>query len=88
MREIPFTIVRGFCMGAADVVPGVSGGTVALVLGIYHRLITAVQTGSIALGRFAKLDLKGGIASCARSNGPSSSRWWAASAWPCSASPN
>lgn len=30
-------------MGAADVVPGVSGGTVALVLGIYVRLINAVS---------------------------------------------
>ena len=35
--------VRGVCMGAADVVPGVSGGTVALVLGIYTRLIQAVS---------------------------------------------
>jgi putative membrane protein len=34
---------RGVCMGAADVVPGVSGGTVALVLGIYERLVTAVS---------------------------------------------
>ena len=30
-------------MGAADIVPGVSGGTVALVLGIYNRLVTAVS---------------------------------------------
>ncbi|TWT78520.1 hypothetical protein Pla123a_13130 [Posidoniimonas polymericola] len=30
-------------MGAADIVPGVSGGTVALVLGIYQRLVTAVS---------------------------------------------
>ena len=30
-------------MGAADVIPGVSGGTVALVLGIYHRLVTAIS---------------------------------------------
>lgn len=61
VREIPFTIVRGFFMGAADVVPGVSGGTVALVFGMYHRLIDAVRTGSTALGRFAKLDLRGGV---------------------------
>ncbi|HMQ34102.1 MAG TPA: DUF368 domain-containing protein, partial [Chloroflexaceae bacterium] len=53
--QIPFTIVRGFCMGAADVVPGVSGGTVALVFGIYHRLITAVQAGSSALGHLVNL---------------------------------
>lgn len=34
---------RGFCMGAADTVPGVSGGTVALILGHYQRLVTAVS---------------------------------------------
>jgi len=36
-------------MGAADIVPGVSGGTVALVLGIYERLIGNVHTGAQAL---------------------------------------
>jgi len=49
-------------MGAADVVPGVSGGTVALVLGIYHRLIEAIRTGSRALGRLLKFDVSGGVA--------------------------
>jgi putative membrane protein len=33
---------RGFLMGVADVVPGVSGGTIALLTGIYPRLITAL----------------------------------------------
>lgn len=33
----------GVLMGAADIVPGVSGGTVALILGIYHRLVTAIS---------------------------------------------
>ena len=35
--------IRGLCMGCADVVPGVSGGTVALILGIYERLLTAIS---------------------------------------------
>ena len=35
--------LKGVCMGAADVVPGVSGGTVALVTGIYERLIGAIS---------------------------------------------
>ncbi len=39
-------IARGFAMGAADIVPGVSGGTVALVLGIYERLIRNVHAGA------------------------------------------
>ena len=33
----------GLAMGAADIVPGVSGGTVALILGIYERLVTAIS---------------------------------------------
>lgn len=36
------TFARGFLMGVADVVPGVSGGTVALLTGIYPRLINAL----------------------------------------------
>ena len=36
-------ILRGLLMGGADIVPGVSGGTVALILGIYERLITAIS---------------------------------------------
>ena len=30
-------------MGVADVVPGVSGGTIALVMGIYDQLITTIR---------------------------------------------
>lgn len=36
-------IGRGMLMGGADVIPGVSGGTIALILGIYERLVTAVS---------------------------------------------
>jgi len=36
-------IYRGFLMGASDVIPGVSGGTIALLLGIYDRLISAIN---------------------------------------------
>ncbi|MBN2059004.1 MAG: DUF368 domain-containing protein [Deltaproteobacteria bacterium] len=35
---------RGFCMGAADVVPGVSGGTMAFILGIYEELVKAIRS--------------------------------------------
>jgi putative membrane protein len=37
------TALCGLMMGAADIVPGVSGGTVALVLGIYNRLVSAIS---------------------------------------------
>jgi putative membrane protein len=35
--------IIGLVMGAAEVVPGVSGGTIAFITGIYLRLITAIQ---------------------------------------------
>ena len=46
-------------MGAADIVPGVSGGTVALVLGIYERLIGNVRTGAHALKQLLTGDVGG-----------------------------
>ena len=46
-------------MGAADIVPGVSGGTVALVLGIYERLIRNVHTGAQSLKALLTGDLEG-----------------------------
>ncbi|TFJ92080.1 DUF368 domain-containing protein [Lentibacillus salicampi] len=36
-------IYRGLVMGASDVIPGVSGGTIAVLLGIYDRLIAAIN---------------------------------------------
>ena len=36
--------IKGFCMGAADVVPGVSGGTMAFILGIYEELIKSLKS--------------------------------------------
>ncbi len=43
------TAAKGFCMGAADVVPGVSGGTMAFVLGIYERLLRALRAFDLEL---------------------------------------
>jgi putative membrane protein len=43
-------VAGGFFMGAADLVPGVSGGTIALVLGLYERLVDSIREGSSALG--------------------------------------
>ena len=59
IRKTPLHVVRGFLMGAADVVPGVSGGTIALVLGIYERLIDSIRSGSSALGKMVRGDLAG-----------------------------
>jgi len=50
---------KGFCMGAADVVPGVSGGTMAFILGIYERLIAAIRSFDVIwLQHVFKLDVK------------------------------
>ncbi len=48
--------VKGACMGAADVIPGVSGGTIAFIMGIYDEFV-----GSLASinGEAVKLLLKG-----------------------------
>lgn len=36
--------VKGACMGAADVIPGVSGGTIAFITGIYDQLIESINS--------------------------------------------
>lgn len=43
-KESPLLIIKGFLMGSADIVPGVSGGTMALITGIYDRLIFAIKS--------------------------------------------
>ena len=44
-KLVDYTIVtlKGMAMGAADVVPGVSGGTIAFISGIYEELITSIN---------------------------------------------
>lgn len=42
-KEYAGLAARGFCMGSADVVPGVSGGTMAFILGIYEELIGSIR---------------------------------------------
>lgn len=47
-------------MGAADVVPGVSGGTIAFIVGIYDRLITALSgVNADSIRMLLKADFKG-----------------------------
>ncbi len=41
--------LRGLAMGAADIVPGVSGGTIAFITGIYFRLLAAINAIPAAL---------------------------------------
>ena len=37
------TAFHGFCMALADSVPGVSGGTIAFILGFYERFLDALK---------------------------------------------
>lgn len=41
-RDLLEIYLKGVAMGAADAVPGVSGGTIALIAGVYERLISAL----------------------------------------------
>jgi putative membrane protein len=50
--------LKGMAMGAADVVPGVSGGTIAFISGIYEELIDSIE--SVGPGRLADLR-RGGL---------------------------
>ncbi len=38
----PWAVASGFLMGGADAIPGVSGGTIALIIGIYERFIDSL----------------------------------------------
>lgn len=52
--------LSGVLMGAADVVPGVSGGTIAFILGVYERLINALSgVNKTSLTMLIKGDFKG-----------------------------
>lgn len=44
LRDYGFLVLKGMGMGAADVVPGVSGGTIAFIVGIYEELINSIKS--------------------------------------------
>ncbi len=53
--------LRGLLMGAADIVPGVSGGTMAFITGIYDRLLASIRAFDLHCLRLA---LKGDLRGC------------------------
>ncbi len=60
MKEALLIFLRGVFMGMADIIPGVSGGTIALITGIYERFIFALRNiNSKPFTLFIKGDLKG-----------------------------
>ena len=44
MKNYVILVLKGIAMGAANVIPGVSGGTMALITGIFERLIDAIKS--------------------------------------------
>ena len=43
MKEYLVLAIKGFIIGVANIIPGVSGGTLAITLGIYERLINILS---------------------------------------------
>lgn len=58
MKTHLIIFLKGFAMGAANVIPGVSGGTIALITGIFERLINAIKSFNLTA---LKLLMKGKI---------------------------
>ncbi len=56
MKKYITLFAKGFGVGAANVIPGVSGGTIALITGIFERLVDSVKSFDLAA---LKLILKG-----------------------------
>ncbi len=56
MKKHLVLVLKGMAMGAANVIPGVSGGTIALITGIFERLIDAIKSFNLDA---VKLILKG-----------------------------
>ena len=52
-------VAKGFCIGTADIIPGVSGGTMAFILGIYAEFIAAIKSFDLAvLTALLRLDFR------------------------------
>lgn len=59
-RNYLMLVLKGIGMGAADVIPGVSGGTIAFITGIYEELIDSIRSFDLtALRKLLRLDLRG-----------------------------
>jgi len=63
LKKASILSLKGLCMGSADVIPGVSGGTIALITGIYEDLILALKSiDANWVKKILNLDLKGALA--------------------------
>ena len=57
-RFLDYAVIslKGIAMGAADAVPGVSGGTIAFISGIYEELITTISGVNLSLFKTLKTE--------------------------------
>lgn len=63
LKEAAVLYLKGFTMGAADIIPGVSGGTVAFIAGIYTELVDAIKSIDLeGVKKLLRFDLKGVLA--------------------------
>jgi putative membrane protein len=60
LKEPLIIFIKGLFMGTADIIPGVSGGTIALITGIYERLVHAISSIDLRfISHFIKRDFDG-----------------------------
>ncbi len=59
IKDYAVLTLKGMAMGAADVVPGVSGGTIAFIAGIYDELVNSIKSVNV---RTLKMLFKGKVA--------------------------
>ncbi len=63
LKERVVLAAKGFCIGTADIVPGVSGGTMAFILGIYREFIAAIKSFDLAaLTALLRLNIREALA--------------------------
>lgn len=63
-KELMTLFAKAFCMGCADLIPGVSGGTIAFITGIYEQMLAAVASiDKTFFSALIKFDIKKAVSS-------------------------
>lgn len=62
LLTVVLNALRGFLIGVAEVIPGVSGGTIALIVGVYQRIINSAAAFTKGVLQLRKLNYKGLVA--------------------------
>ena len=76
LKDYGLLVLKGMGMGAADVVPGVSGGTIAFIVGIYEELIDSIKSIDLQNSRHSgKQSMPTSCYPSLQGSGSVSSRW-------------